>query len=189
MMAISATIPISISITPVPFTSTFSITDSDTATGGIFSGTMISMQEYVEGIYSYTSVLTGQLAALTGTEVITVVPAPAWYAPNLPRPIADVGWTFEQAIGPGDTVPRFTNQSFASFAGHIISLPFSLIRSVWDTLTRFGPIGLFLGWLFIMAIFVFSMEFIRLLIALLSVVIRFIVRLVELLGGWIPTGG
>ena len=156
---------------------------------GPFSDTVYSLHIYADGIFSYTNTISGNIAALQGTETITVITAPAWYAPSLPRPFANVGWTFEQQIGPDDTVPKFTTESFAAFAGYVISLPFSFMRSIWDTLTRFGPLGLFLAWLFIMAIFVFTMETTRFFVGLFAVTVRFIVRLAELLGGWIPTGG
>jgi len=180
------TIPVSLTITPAPITG---LAVSTYTNSGPFSDTVYSLHSYADGIFSYTNAISGNIAALQGTSTITVITAPAWYAPALPRPFANVGWTFEQQIGPGDTVPTFTTESFAAFAGYVISLPFSFMRAIWDTLTRFGPIGLFLAWLFIMAIFVFTMEATRFFISLFAVSVRFIVRLVELLGGWIPTGG
>lgn len=179
------TIPISLTVTPAPYTSAI-ISGTE---NNVFSGTVYTLHSYSEGIYSYTTTISGNIAALQGSQTITVITAPAWYAPALPRPFADVGWTFEQAIGPDDTVPNFTTSSWASFVGYIISLPFSFIRMIWQLFSRFGPFGLFLSWLIIMAMFVFTMEAIIFFIRLFSVMVRFIVRLAELLGEWVPTGG
>jgi len=180
------TIPISISITPAAVTGTIATTSTNT---GPFSSTVYSLQSYADGIYSYTNTISGNIAALEGTNTITVLTAPAWYAPELPRPFANIGWTFEKQTGPDDAIPNFTTESFAAFTGDIIALPFSFIRMIWETLGRFGPFGLFLAWLFIMVLFVFTMEATRFFLGLFSVSVRFIVRLIELLGGWVPTGG
>lgn len=185
--------------TPMPITSSIVITleatmEPITYTVGegispVFSDTVGGLNGFTSDLISYTHAITSQAEAIRGTEVITIQNAPSWYAPALPRPLADVGWTFEQLTGPEAGAPNYSFSSWAAFGGHVVTLPFSLVRSVWLSFKNFGPFGLFLAWLFVMAVLVAVVKLLMFLLRLAIVVIRIGVRLLELLGEWVPTGG
>ena len=159
-----------------------------TLTGSI-SGSAGDYAGWLEGVVSYTNYLTGEIVALQGSQTITVINAPTWYSPDLPRPMASVGWTFEQLTDPNGSVGNFTISSWAGFFGYVISLPFQFIKSLWQLVSYFGPFGLFLGWLMMMFVIVLAVHAQVFIIRFLIVVIRVVVRIAELLGEWLPTGG
>lgn len=177
---------LSVEITPAPFvmtdTSGITLPQIYTDVGYVLGG-------YTDGVISYTALLTHQIEMLSSTQTITVVTAPSWYAPDLPRPIANFGWTFEQLNNPNSEISNYSLSSWASLAGYAAALPFSLVRGVWLVLTGYGWVGLFLAWLFSMSIFTLYVKLLILLIRAIAVALRFVTRLAEILGEWLPTGG
>jgi hypothetical protein len=101
----------------------------------------------INEVVSYTGWLSGEIGAMQMTGTLTIESAPEWYAPYLPRPMADIGWTFE---GLDDSMYSFTRYSLSSwswFFGEIAAMPFSLIKMVWELFRFLGPFGLFVIWL------------------------------------------
>ncbi|NJN97870.1 MAG: hypothetical protein HC875_29230 [Anaerolineales bacterium] len=173
LAAVDSTISISYT---APLTISFEGTTSISGTEAI-SG----LVDFTDDLISYTHSITSATADLQGSETITVVNAPEWYAPTLPRPLADVGWTFEFMTDPeGDTV-RFTYTSWAGFFGYVSSLPFQFVKSLWQLVAYFGAFGLFLAWLLIMAILVAGWWGFVHLVRLVIMTVRFIKQLWELI--------
>jgi len=96
------------------------------------------------------------------TETFTVLEAPPDYVPQLPRPLADAGYTMqiqgESMLNGEWTI--FTLASWTSFFGFLISLPFAILKSVVAIATVFKPLALFIGWLFFIAPFIIFTDFI-----------------------------
>jgi len=178
---------ISISYT-TPMTLTIGGTSTITGSGAI-SGAIGDLELFTGQLVSYTNGLTGAAAALQGSETITVATAPDWYAPEMPRPLADVGYTIEILTDPTGDTPNFTFVSWASFFGYTATLPYQFIKSLWQLVAYFGPFGLFLAWLLIMSIILVVWYGFAYLVRLIVLAIKLIVRLIEILGGWVPTGG
>jgi len=149
----------------------------------------MSATSFISGMISYTTWLSGEIEALEQTDEITIVVAPAWYAPTLPRPFANVGWTFEQ-YSPGiDSGQRFTLASWAALFGYMVSLPFQLVKSLWLLVSYLGPFGLFLGWLLIMFGMVAVVKILKLFYHLMAALIDLVVKIIDLIGQYLPTGG
>lgn len=166
-----------------------SVTGTDNLTGSVGSAVGDFSGWLEDGVLSYTNYLTGQIATIQGTQTITILNAPSWYAPAMPRPMADVGWTFEQLTDPTGEILNFTLSSWASFFGYVSTLPFQMVKSLWQIVAYLGPFGLFLGWLLIMFVIVLVVHFQVFIVKFLITIIRLVVRIVEVLGEWIPTGG
>lgn len=172
-----------------PLTLDLSITGTNELTGSIGSAVGDFSGWLEDGVISYTDYLTGEIANLEGTQTITVVTAPVWYAPALPRPMADVGWTFEQLTDPSGATLNFTVSSWAGFFGYVSTIPFQFVKTLWQLVAYLGPLGLFLGWLLIMFVIVLVIHTQVFIVKFLITILRLVVRLVELLGEWVPTGG
>lgn len=156
-------------------------TQAFTTASQVISGTT----EFTNDLISYTNSITQSYTELQGTEVITVLSAPIDYVPELPRPLADVGWTFEQLGGD----ESFTLRSWSGFAGYIASLPVQLVKSIFRLADYLGPFGLFLIWLLIMFVLVIAVEGMKLLYHIIITVVDVIMKLVDLIGQYLPTGG
>lgn len=192
--------PLSISVgTPIPLHSisttlnisyTTLLTNLSTITNNEF--TLIEtnwLSTTLTNIINYTHQLTTSAdSLLSTTAVITIVSAPPEYVPDLPRPLADVGWTFETISDP-DVTPNFSFSSWASFVGYIISLPFRLVKMLWIFTTQLGWLGLFLGWLFIVFALVSIIKLIKWLIHLVLTIIYVVLKIIDLIGQYLPTGG
>lgn len=111
-------------------------------------------REWVSDTVSYTLWLSGEAAAINPTETFTVATAPDWYAPPLPRPMANVGWTFETIQDGIDSGVKYSLPTWAGFFGYIVSLPFQFIKMLLGLADFLGPLGLFIIWLLIMLPFV-----------------------------------
>lgn len=148
------------------------------------SGAIASAETFTGDLISYTASITGATAALQGSEIITIVTAPDWYAPDLPRPMADVGYTLEILTDPAGDTANFTYVSWASFFGYTATLPYQFIKSLWQLVAYFGPFGLFLGWLFIMSMILVAWYGLAIVVRLIVMVIRFIKQVVEIIPGF-----
>lgn len=181
LTTISTTIPISVG-TVLTLSNGLTTTVFFTTTIGLIT----SAQGLITDVVSFTFAITEEYTAIQGTETITIVNAPPGYAPEIPRPLADVGYTFEQ-LAPGvDSGQRFTIASWGGFFGYIVSLPFQLIKSLWALADRLGPFSLFLAWLLIMAALVFIVEITRFLWHLLITIIDAVVKIIDVVGDWFP---
>ena len=169
-----------------------------TTTGLINNG-----RSRLDAIMSYTIGISEDIAALEAGQLqtITIASAPSWYAPDLPRPLADIGWTFEgMSDGINDTARRYSVNAWAAFAGATVSLPIQFGKSMWELFKFFGPVGLFLVWL--LAVMLPTVLGFNLLIMLKTLMVKifnfvltvanwvlrlvdFIVRIINMLIDWL----
>jgi hypothetical protein len=147
--------------------------------GGSISGTLGSGEGLTGDIISYTSWLSGEITALEGRETFTLSAAPAWYAPQLPRDIANVGWTFE--LLNTEAGNRYTMQTWAAMFGSIVAMPIKLSLNIWELFRFFGPFGLFVIWLLTMAVLVFNLNVLNLLLKSAKTMYEFVLSTIAVL--------
>lgn len=101
----------------------------------------------ISDVVSYTDYLSGETAALQYSGTLTISTAPDWYAPLLPREMANIGWTFEH-VGDNSTV-RYSLNTWSYLFGAMIAMPIRLVRALLELFRFMGPFGLFLVWLLV----------------------------------------
>lgn len=183
-----ATINTSLSIsygTPTGISGSGSSTNTDAYSGSVVI--IEGVNGLVTDVTSYTTWLSGTVENLTPTDTFTIVTAPDWYAPALPRPMADVGWTFETLQTGVDEGRRYSLAAWSSFFGYVASLPFQFVKLLYQIVQFLGPLGLFLTWLLVMAPIVTYFRILlwikNLFISLLNFIIKIISLLLSILGG------
>jgi hypothetical protein len=101
----------------------------------------------ISEVVSYTDYLSNEVALLMYTDTLTITAAPDWYAPYLPREMANIGWTFEQ-VGQG-SIARYSLDTWAYLFGAMVAMPIRLSWGVWELFSFLGPFGLFMIWLIV----------------------------------------
>jgi hypothetical protein len=171
--------PISYSFTPAPLiTPSLAVSSSITGTDQI-TGMVGATEGWISDTISYTTWLSSEVEAINYTGTFTLASAPEWYAPSLPRPMADVGWTFETMQSGIDSGQRYSLNAWAAFVGYTASLPFQLIKSILELFRFLGAFGLFVAWLLIMlplVLFFKIFEFLK------SLVIRLFNFILDVIG-------
>lgn len=182
----TAPAPISIS-TNLSSTTPITFTCSGLPSGDVETFLYPPVCVFLLDIITYTNYLSSEVEALQATtHVITIQIAPAEYAPDLPRPLADVGYTFEKYGGNVDTGERFTLLSWAGFFGYIASLPIQLVKALYELADYLGPFGLFLGWLLVMLGLVAFIELMKFLYNAIITLIDLTMKVLDLIGQWFP---
>lgn len=173
--------PAAISLPSLAVTNT--ITGSQATTD-----TMATISTWITDTLDYTEWLSDEIKAIQYTDSFTVETAPSWYAPSLPRPLANAGWTFETLQSGIDTGERYPITVWAGFFGYLASLPVQFIKSLYELFAFLGPFGLFIIWLLVMlpvVLFFKIMEFLKnMIISLFNLsldIIGFILNLIKLL--------
>lgn len=187
-ISLSTVVPLATANTTIPLSLTTALT-LDTTSPTTPTGWTTNTSTLLGNIVSYTNYISGQIAGLETSSTITIVTAPAWYAPDLPRDMADVGWTFEVYSSGIDTGQRYSLLSWASLGGQVVSMPVRLVKSMWSIAAYFGPVGLFLAWLFIMLGLVLFIRLLKLLYHILFTLFDLLIKFIDLLGQYLPTGG
>jgi hypothetical protein len=111
---------------------------------------------------------------MQATQTITIASAPDWYAPQLPREMATIGWTFEH-IGEG----RYSLNSWSYLFGLMISMPIRLLKGIKELFQFMGPIGLFLSWLLLIAPGVLYLRFLQFVKATFIRIFNFLLAVVD----------
>jgi len=189
MTEISTTLPLSYNEPLTLDTDTDDVTGTNTYTA--INGIVGTGQGVISDVISYTGYLTGEIAAAEQTGTFTVAAAPDWYAPNMPREMADIGWTFE-LMEDFSNVRQYSINTWATIFGHTAAMPVRLGKNVWFRFQFLGPFGLFMTWLFVVMLpFVFGIRILLFLknmvikaINFVIVVINWIIRLIELIPGF-----
>jgi len=150
--------------TPMPLSEFGTISGTDTITNALYetqAGAVLSDADgWLGQMMSYTNWLSGEVATLQATRTFTIASAPEWYAPDLPRPMADVGWTFElmqEEAWAGAL--EYSMTQWAWLGGYMVSLPFQLVKTLWTLVQFLGPLGLFITWLLVMLPMVLFIKF------------------------------
>ncbi len=186
MPGVPTAVPLASISTTIPIT--YTLLDSNLTTTGTTSGIDLNwLSGVLTDVVSYTNYLTE--TAVESAAVITVVTAPADYVPDLPRPLADIGWTFEQVTGPDEAAPSFSIASWGTLVGYMSSMPFQLVKALWIFGTALGPVGLFLAWLIAMFNIVITIKLFRMVTHILMTIIDVVIKIIDLIGQYAPTGG
>lgn len=101
----------------------------------------------ITSLLTYTDYLSNEITNLQYTQSLTIGTAPSWYAPYMPRPMADIGWTFEQ-VGE-DSTARYSLTTWSYLFGSMAAMPIQLARGLLDLFRFLGPFGLFMIWLIV----------------------------------------
>lgn len=185
LAAISVAINISYS-TPAPIGGAADLT----ATGAISSvnGMLLGTQGVISDIISYTDSLSNTIFELgLATDTLATGSAPDWYAPPLPRPIADIGWRFEE-MGQ-DTRKRYSVASWGIWTAEVLAVPIKLVKGLAPIAQLLGPFGLFLIWLLIMAPIVLLFKILNFLKDTAIQIFNFLFDLIKFLISFIPGVG
>jgi len=146
VMPIAASLGVQIP-TPRPITSGQSISTTQLITdvSDFLSGTQSTLNEVV----SYTDYFSATMyEIILNDDVLDENDAPEWYATPLPRPVANVGWRFEQMSQ--DTRKRYSVASWGVWVAETAALPVQMVKGLRWITEIFSPLGLFIGWLLIM---------------------------------------
>lgn len=139
-------------------TTVYTLDMSATATAStVVSSSYVVVEGFgvATGYISQAISLTNRLSSTTlgsPTATITMRTAPNDYVPQVPRQMANVGYTFEQMAN-GDN-SQYGPLAYAQFAGQITTIPFHLLLLMRDILGLLGPLGLFIAWVIVMTPFV-----------------------------------
>jgi len=128
-------------------------------------------------VSSYTNWLTNQKKSMKYTGTFTMAKAPDWYAPSLPREMADVGWTYETILNPdtmGNIMIEYSIRQWAWFFGRLISMPVRFMKWVYTFWNFLGPWMLLSIWIFVMAPIVLVLRTAPILTKILWAIIRWL---------------
>jgi hypothetical protein len=166
---------------------TTSFTSPGTAAYTDVVGIIVTTNGWIGEAVSYTGWLSGEVATLQATQTFTIATAPSWYAKDLPRPMANVGYTFDLMRADVDNQIRYSLSQWAWLGGYIVSLPIQLVKVLYQIVQFLGPLGLLLTWLLVMLPFVLVIKFLvfiqNLIISLLNFILkgfRFILDIIKL---------
>lgn len=155
---------LSLSVTaPISLSATNGGSNVISAAGQSIVGTLVSGRGVVSDVISNTNALSATWTTLWNqNDAMAAASAPDWYAPTLPRPIADIGWRFE--LMGEDVRRRYSLTAWGGLVADIIALPIRFIKGLQDLGALLGPFGLFLTWMWIMlpvVLFFKIIEFIK----------------------------
>lgn len=105
----------------------------------------------------------------TGEGPGTGSPPPEYY-PDAPEQVREAGYTLE-GLTTAD-ISAMSALDFARWLGFTMALPFEFARGVQDIAAIIGPIGLFLSWLFMAALWVGIIYFISFLISFIKTLLE-----------------
>jgi hypothetical protein len=143
MTPIPAPSPLARYTLPTPYFKPYVVTG--TLTGTVVYSDITGYAGFVSSVLSATMALS-QATAITDSGAIMVASAPIDYAPYLPRPMADVGYTIENM----NVTEHYGLRQWAAFAGLMVSMPFQLLKILYLLVQFAGPLGLFITWLLVM---------------------------------------
>lgn len=176
--------PIGVSV-PVSLPDVSIITEPDSPVVKNLISVTHGLSQTISGYYSQTMVISGTIDSLmNGTDSLTGVitnTVPDWYAPDLPRDLAQVGWDFE--LMSSDVRRQYGVLDWFEYVAQLMSMPVLLAKSLAQIAALMGPFGLFLGWLFVMFVVVSVFRLIELLKNLLIRLINLIIQIWELIPG------
>ncbi len=139
-----------------------------------------TLDDFIGPIATLSLNLQTEADAMSNTTTFTVETAPPEYAPNLPRPMANVGYTFENM--PPEAGLGFGITAWSSLLGYAASIPFQLAKFMLTLADLLGPLGLFIKWLFILLPFVFFVKIYLFIKNLIISIINLIIKIVNFIG-------
>jgi hypothetical protein len=150
--------------------------------------TLLGTQQTISGMYSYTTYLSDTIAIISvASSTLSFSTAPTWYAPALPRPVADVGWRFEE-MG-GDVRQRYSVVDWGVWIAQLLAAPLQLVKGLAPLAALLGPFGLLLVWMLIMVPIVLVFRILQFLKNNLVQIFHFIWDLIKFIISFIPGVG
>lgn len=166
---VTATPTVSGTITAT-ITPTETITPTATATR---ADIVASMNLAATNLYS-------EAAVMSNPTTFTIQSAPVEYAPALPRPMADIGYTFENMQG--NIGFLYDPRAWASLLGYIAAVPFQLLKFFYTMAQMMGPVGLFVTWLLVLLPFVLFARMFVFIKNLIISIINLVVKIIRFIG-------
>jgi len=118
-------------------------------------------------------------ALMVATDTITISTVPDWYAPHLPRPVAQIGWDFE-GMG-SDVRRRYSLSSWTTWTAELLAVPVQFIKGLIPWAQALGPLGLVLAWLLVMLPIKLLLDMLDFLKNLAVQVFNFLLKIVHIL--------
>jgi len=121
--------------------------------------------------------------AVTTTQAYEAQTAAADYYndDSIPDELRDVGYSLEEGLSTVDTA-TMSPIDYASYLGAVVAIPFLYVRGFQEIASFLGPIGLFITWLIIAAIWVTLVNFLSFLLSTASTIFSIGSRILELIG-------
>jgi len=116
---------------------------------------------------------------MVATDSISLTTVPTWYAPYLPRPVAQVGWDFE-SMG-SDLRRRYSLAFWTTRTAQILAIPVKFVKGLIPWAQALGPLGLFLAWLLVMLPIKLLLDMLDFLKNLAVHVFNFLLKIVHIL--------
>lgn len=124
--------------------------------------------------------LSAEAAWMTTPTTFTIQTAPITYAEHLPRPFANVGYTFENMQG--NIGFMYDPRAWASLFGYIIGLPIAMVKFLYTLAGLMGPVGMFVTWLLILLPFTLWIKLALFIKNLVITIINLIIKLIQFIG-------
>jgi len=109
---------------------------------------------------------------------------PGSYYPDAPAQIRQAGYTLEGLTS--RDISLMSAFDFADWLGVTLALPFQIARGLQELVSMVGPLGFFLSWLFMAALWVGIVYFIEFLISFASTLLNIGSKVVEVIGLFKP---
>jgi len=166
-----------------------SITDYELDADSDINGFLDDSRQFFSNGISKTLELSATIhTSIVAEDVISTSIVPDSYAPTMPRAIAQIGWQFEAMNS--DLQRRYSLSEWTTFVASIIVVPVKLVKSLFVLGRYLGPLGLFLGWLFVMLPLTllmkmskFMKDLVTSLFNFLIDIIRFVLDVIKLIPG------
>lgn len=136
--------------------------------------------DIVASLSRVNATLSAEAAWMTTPTTFTIQTAPITYAEHLPRPFANVGYTFENMQG--NIGFMYDPRAWASLFGYIIGLPIAMVKFLYTLAGLMGPVGMFVTWLLILLPFTLWIKLALFIKNLIITIINLIIKLIQFIG-------
>lgn len=109
---------------------------------------------------------------------------PGGYYPDAPEEIREAGYTLEGLTS--RDISLMSALDFADWLGSTIALPFQLARGLQALVSEIGPLGFFLSWLFMAALWVGIVYFLEFLVSFVASLLNVGSKVIEAIGLFKP---
>jgi len=136
--------------------------------------------DIIADLNTINGTLQAEAAWMTTPTTFTIQTAPITYAEHLPRPMANVGYTFENMQG--NIGFMYDPRAWAGLFGYIIGLPIAMVKFLYTLAGLMGPVGLFVTWLLILLPFTLWIKLALFIKNLVITIINLIIKLIQFIG-------
>lgn len=126
-----------------------------------------------------------QLLSMESTgQGVTASSPPGSYYPDAPEQIRQAGYTLEDLTS--RDISLMSALDFADWLGVTLALPFQIARGLQELVEMVGPLGFFLSWLFMAALWVGIVYFMSFLVSFLSNLLGIGSKVIDVIGLFKP---